>query len=108
MKHYRRLDRLNDLLLELELDDIPALVIDDEADQAGLNNEVNQQRQSATYTRLLTLKSRLPHHTYLQYTATPQAPLLINIIDALSPNFVDILTPGTDYVGGRKRDEVQA
>ncbi len=49
MKHYRRLDRLNDLLLELELDDIPALVIDDEADQAGLNNEVNQQRQSATY-----------------------------------------------------------
>lgn len=101
MKQYQRLDRLNDVLQELDLTDIPALIIDDEADQAGMNNEVNDQAQSTTYTRLLTLKSRLPHHTYLQYTATPQAPLLINIIDALSPSFADILTPGPDYCGGR-------
>ena len=86
---------------ELDLSGIPAIVIDDEADQAGLNNEVIEAEQSTTYTRLLTLKSRLPHHTYLQYTATPQAPLLINIIDALSPSFADILTPGPDYCGGR-------
>jgi hypothetical protein len=101
MKHYQHLDNLNDVLQELDLTAIPALVIDDEADQAGLNNEVLQQRQSTTYSRLLNLKARLPHHTYLQYTATPQAPLLINIIDALSPNFADILTPGPDYCGGR-------
>lgn len=101
MKQHQRLDALNDLLQELDLQGIPSLVIDDEADQAGMNNEVLQARQSTTYTRLLTLKSRLPHHTYLQYTATPQAPLLINIIDALSPSFADILTPGPDYCGGR-------
>jgi hypothetical protein len=43
----------------------------------------------------------LSHHTYLQYTATPQAPLLINLIDALSPRFAELLTPGDDYVGGQ-------
>jgi hypothetical protein len=101
MKQYQRLDKLNDVLQELDLTGIPVLIIDDEADQAGLNNEVNQQTQSSTYLRLLNLKARLPHHTYLQYTATPQAPLLINIIDAMSPSFADILTPGPDYCGGR-------
>ena len=42
----------------------------------------------------------LPCHTYLQYTATPQAPLLINIIDSLSPDFVHVLKPGSSYIGG--------
>jgi hypothetical protein len=42
----------------------------------------------------------IPNHTYLQYTATPQAPLLISIIDSLSPNFVHVLEPGEDYTGG--------
>jgi hypothetical protein len=42
----------------------------------------------------------LPTHKYLQYTATPQAPLLINIIDSLSPSFVEVITPGTGYTGG--------
>jgi hypothetical protein len=44
----------------------------------------------------------MSHRTYLQYTATPQAPLLINIIDFLSPNFAEVLTPGDDYTGGRE------
>jgi hypothetical protein len=43
----------------------------------------------------------LPHHTFLQYTATPQAPLLLNIIDSLSPRFAEILSPGPEYVGGK-------
>ena len=43
----------------------------------------------------------MPCHTFLQYTATPQAPLLINIIDALSPEFVEVLEPGEEYVGGQ-------
>ena len=43
----------------------------------------------------------MPCHTFLQYTATPQAPLLINIIDSLSPDFVEVLEPGEDYTGGR-------
>ena len=66
----------------------------------GSTRAVGQGAQSTTYQRLVTLRQNLPHHAYLQYTATPQAPLLINIIDVLSPRFVDLLTPGADYVGG--------
>jgi len=49
----------------------------------------------------MALRQALPNHTYLQYTATPQAPLLISIIDSLSPNFIYVLEPGGDYTGGR-------
>lgn len=101
MKNHRRLAHLTAVLVQLRLAHAPTLIIDDEADQAGLNSLVNQQDESTTYTRLLELRRAVPHHTYLQYTATPQAPLLINIIDRLSPNFAELLTPGSDYVGGR-------
>jgi hypothetical protein len=50
----------------------------------------------------MSLRRSLASHTYLQYTATPQAPLLISIIDSLSPNFVQVLEPGEDYVGGQE------
>jgi hypothetical protein len=100
LKNTTTLRKLNGVLSRLSLNNLPVLVIDDEADQAGLNTAVNRQAQSTTYQRLVALRQNLPHHTYLQYTATPQAPLLINILDALSPRFVELLTPGSDYVGG--------
>lgn len=102
MKNHRWLRALVGLLRSLNLTGVPALIIDDEADQASLNTLVSQQRQSTTYQRLLELRDTIPNHTFLQYTATPQAPLLINIIDALSPGFVEVLEPGTDYVGGQR------
>jgi hypothetical protein len=79
------------MLADLDLSGRPVLVIDDEADQASLNAKVNSGEQTTTYTRIMELRSEIPHHTFLQYTATPQAPLLINIIDLLSPNFVEVL-----------------
>lgn len=102
MKQHRHLRHLVALLQNLETRGIPALVIDDEADQASLNTLVRQGRQSTTYRQLLELRGALPCYTFLQYTATPQAPLLINIIDALSPGFVEVLEPGPEYVGGRE------
>jgi Z1 domain len=101
MKNHNWLRTLVGLLRHLDLTGVPTLIIDDEADQASLNTLVNQQRQSTTYQRLLELRDAVPNHTFLQYTATPQAPLLINIIDALSPGFVEVLEPGTGYVGGQ-------
>ena len=102
MKQHRHLGNLVSLLRNIRIDGVPMLVVDDEADQASLNNLVAQGRQSTTYRRLLELRAALPGHTFLQYTATPQAPLLINIIDALSPGFVEVLEPGAEYVGGRE------
>jgi hypothetical protein len=101
MKQHRHLRALVNLLRNLELQGIPTLIIDDEADQASLNTMVTRSQQSTTYRRLLELRDTMPNHTFLQYTATPQAPLLINIIDTLSPNFVEVLEPGEDYTGGR-------
>jgi Z1 domain-containing protein len=100
LKNGTHLRNLVSLLRQLDLSRVPVLVIDDEADQAGLNTQINRGRESTTYQRLVALRRCLPHHTYLQYTATPQAPLLISLIDALSPRFAELLTPGDDYVGG--------
>jgi hypothetical protein len=103
MKNGAHLDRVTALLRALGpiLESTPTLIIDDEADQASLNTRVNTDDESATYRRIAEIRALLPRHTYLQYTATPQAPLLINIIDALSPDFAEVLTPGESYTGGR-------
>jgi hypothetical protein len=102
LKHHRHLDRLVEIFNSVSLTGVPTLIIDDEADQAGLNAGAASGRQTSTYKQLLSLRARFPLHTYLQYTATPQAPLLINIIDALSPSFVEVLTPGNGYTGGQQ------
>src|SRR5712664_2428786 len=62
MKNHRHLNNLVDLLQQLDLRNVPSLVIDDEADQAGLNTLVNQNDESRTYERLLGLRTALPHH----------------------------------------------
>jgi hypothetical protein len=101
MKNHRHLSHLIQILRQLDLRGLPVLIFDDEADQAGLNNLINQGEESTTYQRLRRLKEVVPHHTFLQYTATPQGPLLINLIDVLSPAFAATLTPGPDYTGGQ-------
>lgn len=102
MKNHVHLSNLAELLGMLDLRQVPALIIDDEADQAGLNTQVNQGGESTTYQNLTAIRRLVPRHTFLQYTATPQAPLLINMIDVLSPNFADVLSPGAEYVGGKE------
>jgi len=102
LKNHSRLRNLAGLMNTLDMHTVPVLIIDDEADQASLNTGVTRGEESTTYRRLMTLRAALPNHTYLQYTATPQAPLLISIIDSLSPNFVQVLEPGDAYVGGRE------
>ena len=84
------------------------LIIDDEADQASLNNygyhnsKNDEEKQSAIYAAILRLRAALPGNSYIQYTATPQANLLITTMDLLSPRSHTLLTPGEGYVGGKK------
>ncbi len=101
LKHPTHIERLSKILQDCRMDELSVLVIDDEADQASLNNYVRANEQSAIYRRILELRKLLPKHTFLQYTATPQAPLLISTRDDLSPTFIEILTPGDSYTGGR-------
>ncbi|MFB9146964.1 hypothetical protein ACFFU2_10595 [Halomonas alkalicola] len=102
MKQHQHIDNLVALLSEIDLSDVPALIIDDEGDQAGINTKAKQDEESTTYSRIVGLRRLFPHHSYLLYTATPQAPLLISRIDTLSPDFGRVLTPGSNYVGGQE------
>lgn len=101
MKQWKHLEHLRDFLAALDLKDDSVLLIDDEADQASLNNFVKRGGMSRTYEKILEVRKVLPSHAYVQYTATPQAPLLINIIDTLSPKFAAVLEPGKAYTGGK-------
>lgn len=101
LKNYAHLDRLATLLRDAALGGIPALIFDDEADQAGLNTKPGEEDEpSTTYEHIRRVRSALPNHTYLQYTATPQAPLLISLDDMLSPEFSELVEPGEGYTGG--------
>lgn len=101
LKNHAHLDGLSSLLGKVDLRGIPALILDDEADQAGLNTKPNAAEASTTYKRIARVRATLPHHTYLQYTATPQAPLLIALDDMLSPAFAELVRPGDGYTGGQ-------
>ncbi|AGA78235.1 Z1 domain-containing protein [Echinicola vietnamensis] len=113
MKNTNHLRNLIAVLQQLDLSNVPTLIIDDEGDQASMNTRAsaNAKREangeiltelemSTIYRRIREIKTILPHHTFIQYTATPQAPLFINIMDNLSPNFIQLLTPGEKYTGG--------
>jgi hypothetical protein len=102
MKQHQHLDNLAKLLSDSDLSDVPTLIIDDEGDQAGINTRAKQEEESTTYSRIIELRRLFPRHSYLLYTATPQAPLLISRIDTLSPDFGRVLTPGDNYVGGQE------
>jgi hypothetical protein len=102
MKNHSHLRNLASLLAGLDLRNIPAIIFDDEADQASLNTRPNDAVASSTNRQILALRAALPHHTYLQYTATPQAPLLITRIDSLSADFAELLSPGERYTGGHE------
>ncbi len=100
MKQHVQLGKLIALLDDIpDLDRINALVIDDEAHMHS-PNVAAEGEESATYGKLKRLRGCLPLHTLLQYTATPQAPLLAHIADELSPDFICLLDAGYGYTGG--------
>ncbi len=100
--HMQRLARtLRGVGENVDLSKVTAVVIDDEVDQATPNLKWKSESESATYRHLRKIREELPRHTLLEYTATPQAPLLVNLADEISPDFTCVLTPGAGYTGGR-------
>ncbi len=82
--------------------ELKILIIDDEADQASLNTRPATDNPSSTYQAICDLRTACPDHLYVQYTATPYAPLLLPPDDPLMPTTVEFLTPGEGYTGGRE------
>ncbi|MFM1772996.1 MAG: hypothetical protein RLZZ71_2138 [Bacteroidota bacterium] len=70
--------------------DIPLLVLDDEADNASLNNEGKKGREYASKTNghIRALLALFKRKTYLGYTATPFANILADRNDAPENNWI--------------------
>lgn len=99
--------------------DYPALIIDDEADQAGINTkkpplkltkeeqeeEKLQSKERTAINKLLSeLLGILPRAQYVGYTATPFANVFIDaadVEDIYPKDFIFSLTPPATYMGGR-------
>lgn len=101
IKHAGRIDALAKVIDGARVD-VPILIVDDEADQASLNTQVSAAAQSRTYEAISKLRDAAQGHLYVQFTATPYAPLLLEPDDHLRPEFVEMLQPGKGYTGGRE------
>ena len=107
-KNYRVLDKLIDWLRSASpevLRRCPFLIIDDEADEAGVNTARNQTDpfaaspdRSAINQRLVRLLELLPKTAYVGYTATPFANVFID------PSYDPGLYPGDFIVSLPKPD----
>lgn len=108
MKQTTHLRNLNALLSGIaggtQLAGLTSLVIDDECHMATPNvakDDAQQLAKSRIYELMGEMRSFLPHHTLLQYTATPQANLLCELGDEFRSDFIRLLGHGPGYAGGR-------
>ncbi len=118
-KNQAHLASLVDFLESIGASDFPALIMDDEADQATLDTTVNARASGranapkfkSTINRRTMSNDRpeeqgrsvaevLRHFVFLQVTATPYSLLLQNVDSPLRPRFTKLLVPGDGYTGG--------
>ena len=99
LKHNKHIDQIADIFDNEFLAGKSVLIIDDEGDQATLNTKEYQKSISTTYASVLNLKGKLKSHCFLSITATPQANILIETFDKLSPDFGELVYPGVGYCG---------
>jgi hypothetical protein len=114
-KNQQRLTSLVEFLNTIGAAGFPALVLDDEADQATLDTTVQARssgrknaptQPSAIHRKTVqddegqSIRQTLRHHVFVQVTATPYALLLQNVESELRPTFTHLLEPGAGYTGG--------
>ncbi len=118
-KNHKRLADLIEFLEQIGAPDYPALILDDEADQATLDTNLARNSRAkvkgkapvdptAIYELVVEqLRKSLRHHVFLQVTATPYALLLQSVGAKLRPGFTHLLEPGPGYTGGEKFFEAE-
>lgn len=89
--------------IRTRLDQVPALVIDDESDQASINTyRQSSKKRTSTNRQIVELLKALPRAQYVGYTATPFANVFIDPADAedLFPrDFILPLRKPVGYMG---------
>lgn len=99
LKHHKHINKISEIFDNEYLAGKSVLIIDDEGDQATLNTKAYLSSMSSTYESVLNLKNKLKSHCFISITATPQANILIQTFDKLSPDFGELVYPGEGYCG---------
>jgi len=101
-KNGNKLSSLLDALRAAGIRGVPALIIDDEADQASLNTHTQKggAQISKINKAISELRTFFNVNTYIQVTATPQALFLQSPDNRYRPSFTVLSEPGEGYVGG--------
>ena len=102
LKHNKHIDKIAEVFTSSYLQQQPTLIIDDEGDQATLNTKKYSKTSafpSAIYNSVNKLKQTLKKHTFVSVTATPQANMLLDSFDVLSPDFGCLVEPSSEYCG---------
>jgi hypothetical protein len=109
----KQAQRLTNVIRDLRrittrLADVPALLIDDESDQASINTagarEEDRERRTTINRLIVELLGTLPRAQYVGYTATPFASVLVDPDDEedLFPrDFIVSLRAPRNYMGAR-------
>lgn len=106
------LEKVITFLKKIDADKLPALIFDDEGDQATLDTSTGQRARTGQPVEpsrifslihsedLASLKQSLPQAIFVSVTGTPQALFLQNRDSASRPAFIRLIEPGKGYVGG--------
>lgn len=78
----------------------PLFIVDDEADAASLNTQVNKNKQSTINKNLEAIKKTTSSSIYMEVTGTPQSILLQTAKSGWKPYFIYYFKPGNGYLGG--------
>ncbi len=100
LKRQNRIKDIYEIFSQKDINTCPILIIDDEGDEASLNTMFRKKKESSVYKSIRLLRDILKIHAYIAYTATPEANLLLEGIDSLSPDFGILINPGSGYCGG--------
>ena len=100
IKSATRIRQINNIFKELDCTQLNSMIIDDEGDQASLNNVKNKADDaSATYASICDMKGTLKDPLYFSVTATPHANIFLNELSALRPGSIHLLHPAAGYCG---------
>ncbi|MGO3152810.1 MAG: Z1 domain-containing protein [Galactobacter sp.] len=102
-----------------KLEDLPTLIIDDEADQASVNTKRDKRlakskeakERTAINQRIAEMLESLPRAQYVAYTATPFANVFVDMEDEhdiFPKDFILSLDPSPDYMGAQALHDIEA
>lgn len=103
LKHPSRINKLVSLNLDLG----KVIVVDDESDQASLNNlnKENLTKQTVKFSEThnsIQILIKLFKPKYIQITATPAGHLLTGMLDYFKPNYLLALKAHSNYFGNHE------